>query len=76
MKPHFNKGLFSNYYLDELLPQEEEFNIPFSQISNPGKFLITSKPNMKISFQDSYPLRKNCEKQIGLLIKSSTSYMA
>jgi len=25
MKPHLNKGLFSNYYLDELLPQEKEF---------------------------------------------------
>jgi hypothetical protein len=32
MKPHFNKGLFSNYYLDELLPREEKFNIPFSHV--------------------------------------------
>ena len=32
MKPHLNKGLFSNYYLDELLPKEEEFNIPFSHV--------------------------------------------
>jgi type I restriction-modification system DNA methylase subunit len=32
MKPHINKGLFSNYYLDELLPREEEFNIPFSSV--------------------------------------------
>ncbi|MFH1932295.1 MAG: N-6 DNA methylase [Pseudomonadota bacterium] len=32
MKPHLNKGLFSNYYLDELLPREEEFNIPFSNV--------------------------------------------
>jgi len=32
MKPHLNKGLFSNYYLDELLPKEEEFNIPFSLV--------------------------------------------
>ena len=32
MKPHLNKGLFSNYYLDELLPREEEFNIPFSHV--------------------------------------------
>jgi len=32
MKPHLNKGLFSNYYLDELLPREEEFNISFSHV--------------------------------------------
>jgi len=32
MKPHLNKGLYSNYYLDELLPQEEEFNIPSSRV--------------------------------------------
>lgn len=32
MKPHLNKGLFSNYYLDELLPGEEEFNVPHSRV--------------------------------------------
>lgn len=32
MKPHLNKGLFSNYYLDELLPQEEEFNVQSSYV--------------------------------------------
>lgn len=32
MKPHLNKGLFSNYYLDELLPREEEFRIPSSYL--------------------------------------------
>jgi len=31
MRPHLNKGLFSNYYLDRLLPREEEFNIPLSE---------------------------------------------
>ena len=75
MKPHRNKGLLSNYYLDELLPQEEKFNIPFSQIANPGKSLKPPRPNMKNPIQGSYPLRKNSEKQICLLIKSSTSYM-
>ncbi|MBU4427121.1 MAG: hypothetical protein KKB35_10350, partial [Proteobacteria bacterium] len=34
MKPHINKGLFSNYYLDELLPQEEDFNIPSSRVES------------------------------------------
>jgi len=65
MKTHLNKGLFSNYYLDELLPREEEFK----QISNPEKYLRPSRPNMKIPFPDFYPLRKSSEKQIGLLIK-------
>ena len=32
MKPHLNKGLFSNYYLDELLPREEEFNVSVPDI--------------------------------------------
>jgi len=32
MRPHRNRGLFSNYYLDELLPKEEEFNIPISEV--------------------------------------------
>lgn len=32
MKPHLNKGLFSNYYLEELLPREEEFNVPLSEL--------------------------------------------
>ena len=32
MKAHLNRGLFSNYYLDELLPKEEEFKIPSSKI--------------------------------------------
>jgi len=30
MKPHYNHGLFSNYYLDELLPREEEFKTDIS----------------------------------------------
>ena len=32
MKPHNNKALFSNYYLDELLPKEEEFKVPLSEL--------------------------------------------
>jgi type I restriction-modification system DNA methylase subunit len=32
MRPHRNRGLFSNYYLDELLPKEEEFKIPISEV--------------------------------------------
>jgi len=32
MRPHRNRGLFSNYYLDELLPKEEEFNISISEV--------------------------------------------
>lgn len=32
MKPHRNRGLFSNYYLDELLPREEGFKIPIPEI--------------------------------------------
>jgi len=32
MKPHLNRGLFSNYYLEELLPKEEEFKIPLSEL--------------------------------------------
>lgn len=32
MRPHRNRGLFSNYYLDELLPKEDEFKISISEI--------------------------------------------
>ena len=32
MRPYRNRGLFSNYYLDELLPKEEEFKIPLAEI--------------------------------------------
>ena len=32
MKPHRNRGLFSNYYLDALLPKEEDFKIPISEV--------------------------------------------
>lgn len=32
MKAHLNKGLFSNYYLQELLPREEGFKIPLSEL--------------------------------------------
>jgi len=32
MRPHRNRGLFSNYYLDELLPEEEEFKAPISEV--------------------------------------------
>ncbi len=32
MRPHLNKGLFSNYYLDKLLPREEGFKIPLSEL--------------------------------------------
>jgi type I restriction-modification system DNA methylase subunit len=32
MRPHRNRGLFSNYYLDELLPKEEEFKVPISEV--------------------------------------------
>ncbi|HDY66430.1 MAG TPA: hypothetical protein ENH85_01420 [Candidatus Scalindua sp.] len=32
MKLHLNKGLFSNYYLEELLPKEAEFDIPLSEL--------------------------------------------
>jgi len=32
MRAHRNRGLFSNYYLDELLPKEEEFKIPISEL--------------------------------------------
>jgi len=32
MKPHNNKALFSNHYLNELLPREEEFKIPLLQL--------------------------------------------
>jgi hypothetical protein len=32
MKPHLNRGLFSNYYLEELLPKEEEFKVPLSEL--------------------------------------------
>jgi len=32
MRPHHNRALFSNYYLDELLPKEEEFNISISEV--------------------------------------------
>lgn len=34
MRPHRNKGLFSNYYLDELLPKEDEFKIPISEVKD------------------------------------------
>lgn len=32
MKPHLNRGLFSNYYLEELLPREQEFKISLSEL--------------------------------------------
>src|SRR4030043_1342143 len=32
MRPHRNRGLFSNYFLDELLPKEDEFKIPISEV--------------------------------------------
>lgn len=32
MRPHRNRNLFSNYYLDELLPKEEEFKVPISEV--------------------------------------------
>jgi len=32
MRPYRNRGLFSNYYLDELLPKEDEFKIPISEV--------------------------------------------
>ena len=34
MKTHRNRGLFSNYYLDELLPKEEEFNVSISEVKD------------------------------------------
>jgi Alw26I/Eco31I/Esp3I family type II restriction m6 adenine DNA methyltransferase len=34
MKPHRNRGLFSNYYLDVLLPKEDEFNSPISEVED------------------------------------------
>ena len=34
MTPHRNRALFSNYYLNELLPKEEEFNIPISEVTS------------------------------------------
>jgi len=34
MKPHRNRGLFSNYYLDDLLPKEEEFKVPIAEIED------------------------------------------
>jgi type I restriction-modification system DNA methylase subunit len=32
MKPHYNKALFSNHYLDALLPREDEFKVPLSEL--------------------------------------------
>jgi len=32
MRPYRNRGLFSNYYLNELLPKEDEFMIPISEV--------------------------------------------
>jgi len=34
MKPHGNKALFSNHYLDELLPKEEDFKVSISELKN------------------------------------------
>lgn len=34
MKPHRNRGLFSSYYLDELLPKEDEFKISISEVKS------------------------------------------
>jgi hypothetical protein len=34
VKPHRNRGLFSNYYLDELLPREVEFKVSISEVSD------------------------------------------
>jgi type I restriction-modification system DNA methylase subunit len=32
MRSHHNRGLFSNYYLDEILPKEDEFKIPIPEV--------------------------------------------
>ncbi|MBW1703410.1 MAG: hypothetical protein JRJ50_15120 [Deltaproteobacteria bacterium] len=62
MKPHLNKGLFSNYYLDELLPGEEEFNIPLSRVEtaleetkriwDKAYFSSLSEPQLRKHFLD------------------------
>ena len=62
MKPHHNKGLFSNYYLEELLPRQDEFDIPLSKIEgilesikgiwDKDRFSRLSEPQLRKHFLD------------------------
>jgi hypothetical protein len=62
MRPHRNRGLFSNYYLDELLPKEEEFKIPISEVKtvfekakgiwDKGRFEVINEKQLRKQFLD------------------------
>ncbi|RKX56240.1 MAG: hypothetical protein DRP50_00820 [Thermotoga sp.] len=62
MKPHRNSGLFSNYYLDELLPKEKEFDIPSSEVKdifvqvkglwNKDRFQSLNESQLRMHFLD------------------------
>ena len=59
MKPHLNKGLFSNYYLDELLPKEEEFNIPQSHVETAFEKIKSTWDKTYLSSLSEPQLRKH-----------------
>ncbi|MFH1702174.1 MAG: TaqI-like C-terminal specificity domain-containing protein [Nitrospirota bacterium] len=62
MKPHRNRGLFSNYYLDELLPKEDEFKISISEVKSvhekvkaiwdKSRFEALNEPQLRKHFLD------------------------
>src|SRR4030042_6261598 len=62
MKPHRNRGLFSNYYLDELLPKEEDFKISISEVKSvhekvkaiwdKSRFEALNEPQLRKHFLD------------------------
>src|SRR4030043_737488 len=62
MKPHRKRGLFSNYYLDELLPKEDEFKISISEVKSvhekvkaiwdKSRFEVLNEPQLRKHFLD------------------------
>ena len=62
MKPHRNRGLFSNYYLEKLLLGEDEFKIPVSKIEevlesiksiwDKDRFSLLNEPQLRKHFLD------------------------
>jgi hypothetical protein len=61
MKPHRNYGFFSNYYLDELLPREEEFRVSRLELKETFQ-AIKSLILVSLCYQKNRqdPLRSSC----------------
>ncbi len=59
MKPHRNHGLFSNYYLDELLPREEGFGVSRSELKETFQAIKSLCDKDRISSLNEPQLRKH-----------------